>query len=44
MGWIRFVCCVIGISIIGCLRPGISADTMILAFAILMCGYIASKD
>lgn len=44
MGWIKFVCGVIGISIIGCVRPGISADAMILAYAILMCGYIACKD
>ena len=44
MGWIKFVCGVVGISILGCLRHEISADAMILAYTILMCGYITCKD
>ena len=41
---IKFVCCTIGLAIIEYLNPEISADTRILAMAILMCGYIACKD
>lgn len=46
MGFLKFVCCSIGLVIIEneCFKLGISADTRILAIAILMCGYIAYKD
>lgn len=41
---IKFVACTIGLALIEYFKPGISADTRILAIAILMCGYIACKD
>lgn len=42
---IKFIGSVIGLTIIECcFKPEISADTRILAIAILMCGYIACKD
>lgn len=41
---IKLICSTIGITIIACLNTEISADTRILAIAILMCGYIACKD
>ena len=41
---IKLVCSFIGLTIVECLNPEISADTRILAMAILMCGYIACKD
>lgn len=40
----KFLLCFIGLVVIGSLWPGISADTRVLSFAILMCGYIAYKD
>ena len=45
VGFLKFVCCSIGLVIIeNEFKLGISADTRFLAIAILMCGYIAYKD
>jgi len=45
-GFIKYICCFIGLIIIEneLFKPGVSADTQVLAIAILMCGYIACNN
>lgn len=40
----KLLLCVIGLVVICNLWSVLSADTLVLSFAILMCGFIAGKD